>query len=48
MGLFNGFRLGEVAAFENRRPLTEAKFIIKSSLFILLLNCCSSAGTEAY
>jgi len=26
-----------VAAFENRQPVTEAKFINKSSLFILLL-----------
>jgi uncharacterized membrane protein len=26
-----------VAAFENRQPVTEAKFITKSSLFILLL-----------
>jgi hypothetical protein len=30
-------RLGDVAAFENRQPVTEAKFINKSSLFILLL-----------
>ncbi|MGH2565113.1 MAG: hypothetical protein ACRDE5_11405, partial [Ginsengibacter sp.] len=30
-------RLGDVAAFENRQPVTAAKFIIKSSLFILLL-----------
>ena len=29
-------RLGDVAAFENRQPVTAAKFIIKSSLFILL------------
>jgi hypothetical protein len=27
-----------VAAFENRQTVTEAKFINKSSLFILLLN----------
>jgi len=31
-------RLGDVAAFENRHPVTAAKFINKSSLFILLLN----------
>ena len=29
--------LGDVAAFENRQPVTAAKFITKSSLFILLL-----------
>src|SRR5882672_2473282 len=29
--------LGDVAAFENRQPVTAAKFINKSSLFILLL-----------
>jgi len=29
-------RLGDVAAFENRQPVTAAKFINKSSLFILL------------
>ena len=28
-------RLGDVAAFENRQPVTAAKFINKSSLFIL-------------
>ncbi len=27
-------RLGDVAAFENRQPVTKAKFINKSSLFI--------------
>ena len=27
----------DVAVFENRQPVTEAKFITKSSLFILLL-----------
>jgi len=27
-----------VAAFENRQPVTDAKFINKSSLFILLLS----------
>jgi uncharacterized cupin superfamily protein len=30
-------RLGDVAGFENRQPVTAAKFINKSSLFILLL-----------
>jgi hypothetical protein len=30
-------RLGDVAVFENRPPVTAAKFINKSSLFILLL-----------
>jgi hypothetical protein len=30
-------RIGDVAAFENRQPVTAAKFITKSSLFILLL-----------
>jgi len=30
-------RLGDVAVFENRQPVAAAKFIIKSSLFILLL-----------
>jgi hypothetical protein len=29
--------LGDVAIFENRQPVTAAKFINKSSLFILLL-----------
>jgi hypothetical protein len=29
-------RLGDVAAFENRQPVTAAKFITKSSLFVLL------------
>jgi hypothetical protein len=29
--------LGDVAVFENRQPVTDAKFITKSSLFILLL-----------
>ena len=29
-------RLGDVAVFENRQPVTDAKFINKSSLFILL------------
>jgi hypothetical protein len=29
--------LGDVAVFENRQPVTAAKFITKSSLFILLL-----------
>jgi len=30
-------RLGDLAVLENRQPVTAAKFIIKSSLFILLL-----------
>ncbi len=30
-------RLGDVAVFENRQPVIAAKFINKSSLFILLL-----------
>ncbi len=30
-------RLGDVAVFENRQPVTAVKFINKSSLFILLL-----------
>ena len=30
-------RLGDVAVFENRQPVTAAKFINKNSLFILLL-----------
>jgi len=30
-------RLGDVAVFENRQPVTAAKFITKSSLFILSL-----------
>jgi hypothetical protein len=30
-------RLGDVAVFENRQPITAAKFITKSLLFILLL-----------
>ncbi len=32
----NGHGLGDVAVFENRQPVSEAKFITKSSLFILL------------
>jgi hypothetical protein len=30
-------RLGDVAVFENRQPVTAAKFITKGSLFVLLL-----------
>jgi len=30
-------RLGDVAVFENRQPITAAKFINKSLFFILLL-----------
>jgi hypothetical protein len=37
--LFKNYRqrlqLGDVAVFENRQPVTAAKFINKSSLFIL-------------
>jgi len=33
----NGLALGDVVVFENRQPVTAAKFINKSSLFILLL-----------
>jgi len=29
--------LGDVAVFENRQPVTAAKFIIKSSFFMLKL-----------
>ena len=34
---YNRTRLGDVAVFENNQLDTEAKFINKSSLFILLL-----------
>ena len=34
---FTTLRLGDVAAYENRQPVTIDKFINKSSLFILLL-----------
>ena len=34
-------RLGDVAVFENRQPVTAAKFINKSSLFILLFGVIS-------
>jgi hypothetical protein len=34
---FNHRKLGDVAVFENRQPVTAAKFINKCSLFILLL-----------
>ncbi len=30
-------RFGDVAVFENRQPVTDAEFINKSSLFVLLL-----------
>jgi hypothetical protein len=33
----NGLRIGDGGAFENRQPVTAAKFITKSSLFIILL-----------
>src|SRR5688572_17018040 len=32
----NRSKFGDVAIFENRQPVTSAKFIIKTSLFILL------------
>ncbi len=34
---YNVKRLGDVAVFERRQPVTEAKFVNRSSLFILLL-----------
>jgi hypothetical protein len=40
-------RLGDVAVFENRRPVTEAKFIIKSWLKELKRNYYSSAENKA-
>ena len=33
---YNGFRLGDVAVFGVRQPVTDAKFMNKSSLFVLL------------
>jgi hypothetical protein len=39
-------RLGDVAAFENRQPVTAAKFIIKSSLFFLLLGVIRQLGLK--
>ncbi len=36
-GCLQRLRFGNVAVFEKRQPVTEAKFINKSSLFILLL-----------
>jgi len=36
-----------VAVFESRQPITAAKFIIKSSLFILLLGVVRHAGSAA-
>jgi hypothetical protein len=35
--LVQRLRLGDVAVFENRQPVTAAKFITKCSLFILML-----------
>jgi hypothetical protein len=35
-GIAQRLRLGDMAAFENRQPVTAAKFVNKSSLFILL------------
>ena len=40
-------RLGDVVAFENRLPVTAAKFINKCSLFILFAWRYLSAETEA-
>ena len=40
-------RLGDVVVFENRQPVTAAKFINKSSLFILLLGVIRHAETKA-
>jgi hypothetical protein len=39
-------RLGDVVAFENRLPVTAAKFIYKCSLFILLTGVTRHAQTE--
>jgi len=36
-----------VAVFENRQPVTAAKFIDKCSMFILLLGLIRQAGIEA-
>ncbi len=47
IGLLLTVRLGDVAVFENRQPVTAAKFITKSSLFILLPGVAGQAGTEA-
>ena len=40
-GLHTTVRLGDVSVFENRQPVTTAKFINKSLLFILLLGVIS-------
>jgi hypothetical protein len=39
-------RLGDVAAFENSQPVTAAKFINKSSLFILLPSVIHRLGLK--
>jgi hypothetical protein len=39
-------RLGDVAAFENRQPVTAAKFINKRSFFILLLGIIRRLGLK--
>jgi len=44
---YNGLRLAAGGEIEIRLPGTVAKFIVKSSLFILLLNRVSSAETTA-
>jgi len=38
--------LGDVAVFENRQPVTAAKFIIKSSFFMLKLKDTGQAETK--
>jgi hypothetical protein len=42
----NGHRLGDVAIFETLQPVTAAKFINKSSLFILLLGVIRRLGLK--
>ncbi len=44
---YNGYGFVQVEVFENRQPVTEAKFINKSSLFILLPGVIRRLGTEA-
>jgi hypothetical protein len=39
-------RLGDVAVFENRQPVTAAKFISKSSLFLQKFKDAGQAETE--
>ena len=38
--------LGDVAVFENRQPVTAVKFIIKSSLSVLMFKVAGQAETE--